>query len=135
LPNTYSVQVQGAEATTAGTTVAVVEGKINVFVNKTMHVIGDVTGYYAPHISGRIGSNGAILKATPRIINSSRIGVGTYSVAIDRYVASCMVMSTGFDVGSFVVNVYPFNNSITGQVYSSATGSPVDAAWQFLVAC
>jgi hypothetical protein len=44
LPNTYTVQVQGAPAATAGATVAVAEGKINVFVNKTMHIIGDVTG-------------------------------------------------------------------------------------------
>jgi isoaspartyl peptidase/L-asparaginase-like protein (Ntn-hydrolase superfamily) len=135
LPNTYTVQVQGAQAATAGATVAVAEGKINVFVNKTMHVIGDVTGYYAPQISGAISLGGTINYATSRVVSSTSTGVGMYSVTFDCNVSRCAVTAAPYGSGSYIVNAYPSGNTIQAYAYTTTTGAAVNLYWQFHVTC
>jgi hypothetical protein len=135
LPNTYTVQVQGARAATAGATVAVAEGKMNVFVNKSMHVIGDVTGYYAPQIRGTVNSDGSLRYATSRVVSSTNTGTGRYSVTLDRDVSRCAASAAPDGSGSYIVNAYTSGSTILANAYITSTGTATNLYWQFHVTC
>jgi hypothetical protein len=116
LPNTYTVQVSTIVPATAGAIVAVAEGKMNVFVNKTMHVIGDVTGYYAPNLYAYVQESGILYRGS-RVISLVRNGTGKYTITFDRDIGTCAANVTSdyspyfmsADISADRVTVYTYN--------------------------
>jgi hypothetical protein len=133
LPNTYTVQVSTAVPATAGATVAVAEGKVNVFVSKTMHVIGDVTGYYAPQIRAVFNPNGSINSSSKRILSIEKVSTGNYRVKIDRNVDECTSIASIYG-GFYLASSYTSGTSVYAATYK-LDGTLADLYWTLVVLC
>lgn len=92
-PNSQTLTFQTTVKTTVETVVATgLYGRISIYTNQPISVIGDITGYYVPQISATVNAGGGILTKTTRIIGSGRPATGTYRVDFDRGGDGCIAM-------------------------------------------
>ncbi|MDQ2836574.1 MAG: hypothetical protein M3Y42_09065 [Actinomycetota bacterium] len=87
---------------TAGVTLAIRSGGGQSFNLKnqgpTVNVVVDATGYYIAQIQALIGSGGAILAGTSRIVSTSHPGTGSYYLTLDRPARQCAPVVTTFNL-------------------------------------
>lgn len=109
-------------------------GRVTVFSTKRAHVIGDVSGYYAPKIEATLDRDGKVTSSTSRITGGFRQEVGYYRVFLDVDASACRAV------------VQPINSSVTAGVIILGSGAnittkdiqsgqAVDSGFHLLVSC
>ena len=109
-------------------------GRVTVFSTKRAHVIGDVTGYYAPKIEATLDREGKVTSATSRITGGLRQDLGFYRVFLDVDPSACRAVAqpTNSSVIAGVVILGSGANIATKDVLS---GQAVDSGFHLLVSC
>jgi hypothetical protein len=137
LPNVYTLNVQGNVANTAGTISAIAEGKMNVFVTRPMHVIGDVVGYYAPQITAEINEDGTIASSSKRVL-AARFDGNYYHLTIDRNTTGCVAVGALVGSGNRFLTAMTYSDQVLVTTYfinQSFTSTQTSMPFRIVVTC
>ena len=93
----------------------------------------DVTGYYRPQIHAVLSSGGGILNGSPRVLSSTRLGVGSYQVQLDIDPAGCTPIASMYG-SAYFASAYISGTTIRANTYDPA-GVPTDLYWTLDVVC
>lgn len=104
--------------------------------NHTVNLQGEITGYYAPSLSGIVKSDGTTIRKTARVLSTVRNQLGSYTVTFDRDVSSCMALATPYST----TNAYIFGSTRGDKADfntapASNTNNADDRQFSFLVTC
>ena len=103
------------------------------YATNAMLVI-DVQGFYAPQIQAHVELNGALTSSTSRVLSSSRTGVGTFQVVVDRNVSTCAASASPDGSGAYQVSAVPSGNTVNLYAYNSS-GALTDIRFTLDVTC
>ena len=132
--STTTVRFPVTAPETIGGVVDLLQNRITLRTTNTVNAIGDVTGYYAEQIRGRINSDGSLGVSTSRVVSSALYGVGYYEVVIDRPVSECVVQASIDGSGPYPMSSYTLGSKVVAQIYDLA-GASSNRYWKFIVAC
>jgi hypothetical protein len=117
-PNTNFVTYPTSQTVTVNPTFALTPGGSDPSLaiynhGHSAYVVMDVTGYYAPQLSGMVTSSGGIYNNSGRILSTAHVGTGIYKVTWDSDVTYCTPVVTAYSGANVYASAYNFSGTST----------------------